>query len=47
MKSPRFDAKDPVDELFVTGAFVYDPDGFDRALELLASPGSRGTSYAP
>ena len=27
-----------LNELTVTGAFVYDADGFERALELLASP---------
>ncbi len=40
MKPPRFDPNRIVlNELVVTGAFVYDPDGFERALELLASPG--------
>jgi threonine dehydrogenase-like Zn-dependent dehydrogenase len=38
MKAPRFDAnRILLNELVVTGAFVYDPDGFPRALELLAS----------
>jgi L-iditol 2-dehydrogenase len=39
IKSPRFDAnRILLNELVVTGAFVYDVDGFDRALELLARP---------
>jgi threonine dehydrogenase-like Zn-dependent dehydrogenase len=39
IKSPRFDAnRILLNELVVTGSFVYDADGFDRALELLASP---------
>ena len=39
IKSPRFDAnRILLNELVVTGAFVYDADGFDRALELLALP---------
>jgi 2-desacetyl-2-hydroxyethyl bacteriochlorophyllide A dehydrogenase len=39
IKSPRFDAnRILLNELVVTGAFVYDADGFDRALELLARP---------
>jgi threonine dehydrogenase-like Zn-dependent dehydrogenase len=39
IKSPRFDAnRILLNELVVTGAFVYDADGFDRALELLATP---------
>ena len=40
MKRPRFDPnRITLNELVITGAFVYDPDGFERALELLASPG--------
>lgn len=40
IKSPRFDAnRILLNELVITGAFVYDADGFDRALELLATPG--------
>jgi len=40
VKSPRIDANRVLlNELVITGAFVYDADGFDRALELLASPG--------
>ncbi len=36
IKSPRLDAnRILLNELVVTGAFVYDADGFDRALELL------------
>jgi L-iditol 2-dehydrogenase len=36
---PRFDNnRILLNELVITGAFVYDPDGFPRALELLASP---------
>jgi len=39
IKSPRFDAnRILLNELVVTGAFVYDPDGFERALELRARP---------
>jgi (R,R)-butanediol dehydrogenase/meso-butanediol dehydrogenase/diacetyl reductase len=39
MHAPRFDPNRIIlNELVVTGAFVYDPDGFPRALELLASP---------
>lgn len=39
IKSPRFDAnRILLNELVVTGAFVYDEDGFERALELLAHP---------
>jgi len=39
IKSPRFDAnRILLNELVVTGSFVYDADGFDRALELLAEP---------
>lgn len=38
VKSPRFDAnRILLNELVVTGAFCYDADGFERALELLAS----------
>lgn len=37
IKSPRFDAnRILLNELVITGAFVYDVDGFERALELLA-----------
>jgi len=37
MHSPRFDSnRILLNELVITGAFVYDADGFDRALELLA-----------
>jgi L-iditol 2-dehydrogenase len=39
MQHPRFDNnRILLNELLITGAFVYDPDGFPRALELLASP---------
>jgi 2-desacetyl-2-hydroxyethyl bacteriochlorophyllide A dehydrogenase len=39
MSWPRFDNnRILLNELVITGAFVYDPDGFPRALELLASP---------
>jgi L-iditol 2-dehydrogenase len=39
MTWPRFDNnRILLNELVITGAFVYDPDGFPRALELLASP---------
>jgi 2-desacetyl-2-hydroxyethyl bacteriochlorophyllide A dehydrogenase len=39
IKSPRLDAnRILLNELVVTGAFVYDADGFDRALELLTQP---------
>jgi L-iditol 2-dehydrogenase len=39
MHHPRFDNnRILLNELVITGAFVYDPDGFPRALELLASP---------
>jgi L-iditol 2-dehydrogenase len=39
MTPPRFDNnRILLNELVITGAFVYDPDGFPRALELLASP---------
>jgi (R,R)-butanediol dehydrogenase/meso-butanediol dehydrogenase/diacetyl reductase len=40
MDRPRFDAnRILLNELVVTGAFTYDPDGFDQALRLLADPG--------
>jgi threonine dehydrogenase-like Zn-dependent dehydrogenase len=40
MDWPRFDNnRILLNELVITGAFVYDADGFPRALELLASPG--------
>ena len=40
IKPPRFDPnRILLNELVITGAFVYDADGFERALELLASPG--------
>jgi 2-desacetyl-2-hydroxyethyl bacteriochlorophyllide A dehydrogenase len=39
MRRPKFDNnRILMNELVITGAFVYDDDGFDRALELLASP---------
>jgi 2-desacetyl-2-hydroxyethyl bacteriochlorophyllide A dehydrogenase len=39
IKPPRFDAnRILLNELVVTGAFVYDDDGFPRALELLTAP---------
>jgi threonine dehydrogenase-like Zn-dependent dehydrogenase len=39
MTWPRFDNnRILLNELVITGAFVYDPDGFPRAFELLASP---------
>jgi threonine dehydrogenase-like Zn-dependent dehydrogenase len=38
MHHPRFDNnRILLNELVITGAYVYDPDGFPRALELLAS----------
>jgi threonine dehydrogenase-like Zn-dependent dehydrogenase len=38
---PSFDPNRMLlNELTVTGSFVYDADGFDRALELLATPGA-------
>ena len=38
MKAPRLDGnRILLNELVVTGSFVYDADGFERALELLAS----------
>ena len=40
IKPPRFDpSRILLNELVITGAFCYDADGFDRALELLAEPG--------
>jgi 2-desacetyl-2-hydroxyethyl bacteriochlorophyllide A dehydrogenase len=39
MHHPRLDNnRILLNELVITGAYVYDPDGFPRALELLASP---------
>ncbi len=39
IRHPRFDNnRILLNELTITGAFVYDADGFERALELLASP---------
>jgi threonine dehydrogenase-like Zn-dependent dehydrogenase len=39
IKPPRFDPnRILLNELVITGAFCYDADGFDRALELLARP---------
>jgi (R,R)-butanediol dehydrogenase/meso-butanediol dehydrogenase/diacetyl reductase len=39
VKPPRFDpSRILLNELVITGAFCYDADGFDRALELLARP---------
>ncbi|GMU79836.1 MAG: alcohol dehydrogenase [Acidimicrobiia bacterium] len=39
IKRPRFDNnRILLNELTITGAFVYDADGFERALELLARP---------
>ena len=39
MRRPTFDNnRILLNELTITGAFVYDADGFERALELLASP---------
>jgi 2-desacetyl-2-hydroxyethyl bacteriochlorophyllide A dehydrogenase len=39
MDHPRFDSnRILLNELVITGAYVYDPDGFPRALELLTSP---------
>jgi (R,R)-butanediol dehydrogenase/meso-butanediol dehydrogenase/diacetyl reductase len=39
IERPRFDPnRILMNELVITGAFVYDPDGFERALELLARP---------
>jgi len=40
IKPPRFDPnRILLNELVITGAFCYDADGFERALELLAAPG--------
>jgi len=40
MGRPRFDPnRILLNELVVTGAFTYDPDGFEQALRLLADPG--------
>jgi threonine dehydrogenase-like Zn-dependent dehydrogenase len=40
IRHPRFDNnRILLNELTITGSFVYDADGFERALELLASPG--------
>jgi len=40
MRRPKFDNnRILLNELTITGAFVYDADGFERALELLATPG--------
>jgi 2-desacetyl-2-hydroxyethyl bacteriochlorophyllide A dehydrogenase len=40
MRRPKFDNnRILLNELTITGAFVYDPDGFEQALELLATPG--------
>ena len=39
IKPPRFDPnRILLNELVITGAFCYDADGFDRALELLTRP---------
>ena len=39
VKRPRFDnSRILLNELVITGSFVYDADGFERALELLARP---------
>lgn len=39
MRRPKFDNnRILLNELMITGAFVYDADGFERSLELLASP---------
>jgi (R,R)-butanediol dehydrogenase/meso-butanediol dehydrogenase/diacetyl reductase len=39
MERPRFDNnRILLNELVITGSFVYDADGFDRSLELLATP---------
>jgi len=41
MQPPSFDPNRMLlNELTVTGSFVYDADGFDRALELLSAPGA-------
>jgi threonine dehydrogenase-like Zn-dependent dehydrogenase len=40
LERPRFNNnRILLNELTITGSFVYDADGFERALELLASPG--------
>ncbi|MGZ6888178.1 MAG: zinc-dependent alcohol dehydrogenase [Acidimicrobiia bacterium] len=40
IKPPRFDPnRILLNELVITGAFCYDADGFERALELLGEPG--------
>ncbi len=40
IRRPRFDNnRILLNELTITGSFVYDADGFERALELLAEPG--------
>jgi len=40
MHRPRFDNnRILLNEVMITGAFVYDADGFERSLELLADPG--------
>jgi threonine dehydrogenase-like Zn-dependent dehydrogenase len=40
IKRPRFDNnRILLNELTITGSFVYDADGFERALELLATAG--------
>ena len=40
IKPPRFDPnRILLNELVITGAFTYDADGFERALEMLAEPG--------
>ena len=40
LETPSFDPNRFVlNELHVVGSFIYDKDGFERALELLASPG--------
>lgn len=39
IKAPRFDpSRILLNELVITGAFCYDADGFERALELLSQP---------
>lgn len=43
IRRPRFDNnRILLNELTITGSFVYDADGFERALELLATPGFPG-----
>jgi threonine dehydrogenase-like Zn-dependent dehydrogenase len=40
IEPPTFDGnRILLNEITITGSFVYDADGFERALELLASPG--------